>query len=255
MVASLQREDIFPGPLPIDRVVGEGEPTIVLPWDHIAQNQVAQQVAQSLPTHRARYDEAEGLLTLGPGQVAGLSGLPGSGLTRLGLSLIAPYASQGALACIDVRGWFSPAVAWDLGIEPDRLVVVRSSDFVTWGRIVATLLGGLRGVYAEVPPGIKDASLRKLVAKARTQRTPLVLRPIVGDLPKGIAHLHLRARGVAWEGTDAGHGRLTVRRTILDASGKSTRGMERTIEVEDGEGSRTIRNDLWPASRELRTAN
>jgi hypothetical protein len=195
------------------------------------------------------------LLTLAPGQVAGLSGLPGSGLTRLGLSLIAPYASRGALACIDVRGWISPAAAWELGIEPERLVVVRNDDLVTWGRIVATLLGGLRGVYAEVPPGIKDVSLRKLVAKARTQRTPLVLRPIAGELPKGIAHLHLSFRGVAWEGTDAGHGRLTVRRTLLDASGKSTQGMERTIEVEDGQGPGTIQGNLLTVNRELKTAN
>lgn len=227
-------------------MVGEGEQSIVLPWDNVDQGQ---------STQEPRFSHGEELLTLGPGQVAGLSGLPGSGLTRLGLSLLAPYASRGALACIDVRGWISPAVAWDLGIEPERLVVVRNGDLVTWGRIVATLLGGLRGVYAEVPPGIKDASLRKLVAKARTQRTPLVLRPIAGDLPKGIAHLHLRARGVAWEGTDAGHGRLTVRRTILDASGKSTRGMERIIEVEDGEGDRTLHVDQRTVSRELKAAN
>lgn len=227
-------------------MVGEGEPTIVLPWNQTVADQEGQE---------SRFNQGEELLTLGPGQVAGLSGLPGSGLTRLGLSLIAPYANQGALACIDVRGWLSPAVAWDLGIEPERLVVVRGGDLVTWGRIVATLLGGLRGVYAEVPPGIKDVSLRKLVAKARTQRTPLVLRPIAGELPKGIAHLHLRARGVAWEGTDAGHGRLTVRRTLLDASGKSTRGMERTIEVEDGEGPRPVHSGLQTVDRELRTVN
>jgi len=193
------------------------------------------------------------LFSLAPGQVAGLSGIPGSGLTRLGLALIAPYARSGSLACIDVRGWMSPAAAWDMGIEPERLVVVRSNDIVTWGRIVATLLDGLGGVYAEVPQGVKDASLRKLVAKARTQRTPLVLRPVTGELPRGMAHLHLRAREVIWEGTDAGHGRLRTRRTLLDASGKSTRGMERTIEIED-DGSddlRVIPHVVVPGSQGL----
>ena len=243
MVASLRREDTFTGRLPADHLSRESSPREDLSRE------------QGSPFGERWVDNPGELLTLGPGQVAGLSGLPGSGLTRLGLSLIAPYAHRGALACIDVRGWISPAAAWELGIEPERLVVVRSDDLVTWGRIVATLLGGLRGVYAEVPPGIKDAALRKLAAKARTQRTPLVLRPIAGELPKGIAHLHLRARGVVWEGTDAGHGRLTVRRTLLDASGKSTRGRERTIEIEDGEGPGTFHRDLLTVNHELRAAN
>jgi hypothetical protein len=130
--------------------------------------------------------------------------------------------------------------AWEMGIEPERLVIVRNNDIVRWGRIVATLLDGVGGVYAEVPPGVGDASLRKLVAKARTKRTPLVLRSLAGAIPRGIAHLHLAARSVEWDGIDAGHGHLTVRRTLLDASGKSTRGRERTIEVED-DGTNDLR--------------
>ena len=175
----------------------------------------------------------EAVFVLAPGQVAGLAGLPGSGLTRLGLSLIAPYATTGTVAFLDVRGWVSPQAVWELGIEPERFVVVRSGDIVSWGRIVATLLEGVHGVYAEVPTGVRDTALRKLAAKARIKRTPLVLRPLNGTLPSGVAHLHLTAKEVQWQGTDAGHGRLTTRRTLLEASGKSTRGMERTIEIED----------------------
>lgn len=187
-----------------------------------------------------RMREVEEIFTLGPGQVAGLSGLPGTGLTRVGLSLIAPYARQGTLALLDVRGWASPLAAWEMGIEPERLVVVRNKDIVSWGRIVATLLDGVGGVYAEVPPGVSDAALRKLAAKARTKKTPLVFRPLKGEIPRGVAHLHLAARSVEWDGTDDGHGHLTVRRTLLDASGKSTRGQERTIEVED-DGTNDLR--------------
>jgi hypothetical protein len=184
--------------------------------------------------------QTEEIFALGPGQVAGLSGLPGSGLTRIGLSLIAPYANRGSLAFLDVRGWMSPATAWEMGIAPERLVVVRTTDIITWGRIVAALLDGVRGVYAEVPHGVKDASLRKLAAKARTRQTALVLRPLNGQVTRGIAHLNLTAREVIWDGTDAGHGRLTTRRTLLDASGKATRGMERIIEVED-DGTNDLR--------------
>ena len=62
---------------------------------------------------------------LEPGQIAGLSGLPGSGLTRVGLSLLQPYATRGHLAYLDVRGWANPEAAWEMGIRPERLIVVR----------------------------------------------------------------------------------------------------------------------------------
>lgn len=186
------------------------------------------------------FGHAKGLLTLAPGQIAGLSGIPGSGLTRIGLSLLAPYAVKGPLVYLDVRGWANPMAAWEMGIEPERLVVVRSNDIVPWGRIVATLLDGVRGVYAEVPTGLRDQVLYKLAALARTKRTPLVLRPISGKLPGGVAHLNLEACEVLWEGTEAGHGNLTSRRTRLVASGRATRGMVQTIEVED-DGTNDLR--------------
>ena len=179
-------------------------------------------------------------LAIEPGQIAGLSGKPGSGLTRVGFSLLAPYAASGQVAYLDVRGWANPAAAWEMGIAPDRLIVVRTNDVVSWSRIVATLMSGMKGVYAEIPSGVRDVILRKLAAKARTTRTPLVLRPLEGEVPSGIAHLRLDARTVTWEGVDAGHGQLTRRRALLDASGKSTRGMQRTIEVED-DGTNDVR--------------
>lgn len=186
------------------------------------------------------FKQVDDLLSLAPGQVAGLSGIPGSGLTRIGLSLLAPYAVRGPVVYLDVRGWANPSAAWEMGIPHDRLVVVRSSDVVSWGRIVATLLDGARGVYAEVPTGLRDQALYKLAAKARARRTPLVLRPIAGKLPSGVAHLQLEAREVLWEGVEAGHGNLTKRRILLVASGKATRGMRRMIEVED-DGTNDLR--------------
>ena len=181
-----------------------------------------------------------GSLAIEPGQIAGLSGVPGSGLTRVGFSLLAPYASSGHVAYLDVRGWANPAAAWEVGISPERLVVVRTEDVVSWSRIVATLMSGMKGVYAEIPTGVRDVVLRKLAAKARTTRTPLVLRPLDGVVPSGVAHLRLDARTITWEGVEAGHGQLTRRRALIDASGKSTRGMQRTIEVED-DGTNDVR--------------
>lgn len=181
-----------------------------------------------------------GLLTLQPGRVTGLIGHPGFGLTRLGLVMLASRERLGPVAYLDVRGWLSPPAAWESGICPERLVVVRCDDPVRWGRVAAHLLEGVGAVYAEVPVRTKPAQLHKLVALARNRKTPLVLRPVQGDLPNGIAHLRLEARQVLWEGTGQGHGRLAHRKLILEASGKAMRGMTRLIEVED-DGTNALR--------------
>lgn len=187
-----------------------------------------------------QFVETPDLLVLGPGQVAGLVGPPGLGLTRLGLRMLADHACAGLVACLDVRGWLSPRAAWELGISPERLVVVRCEDPVRWGRVAATLLDGVAALYAEVPRGVKDARLRTLGALARSRRTPLLLRPVRGDLPGGVTQLRLDAQRVEWEGTDAGHGRLRERRLVITVSGKATRGMTMRVEVRD-DGTNAVR--------------
>lgn len=170
---------------------------------------------------------------LQPGRITGLIGAPGFGLTRLALSLLASARVSGPITCLDVRGWLSPQAAWESGIGVDQLVVARCEDPVRWARTVATLVAGVGALYAEVPKGVKVVQLRKLGALVRTQKTPVVLRPLAGDLPSGVAHLTLVAREVVWDGTDRGHGRLTKRRLVCEASGKAMRGMSRLIELED----------------------
>jgi hypothetical protein len=66
------------------------------------------------------------------------------------------------------------------------------------------------------------------------------MRAMGDGLPGGVAYLRLRAIGVTWEGADRGHGRLTRRRLVLEATGKGAAGMARRFEVED-EGTDSVR--------------
>ena len=59
-------------------------------------------------------------LTLQPGKVVGLEGPAGLGLTRVGLSLLAPPSEVGTVVVIDARGWFSPLAAWECGVRMNR---------------------------------------------------------------------------------------------------------------------------------------
>ncbi len=173
-----------------------------------------------------------------PGQVVGLLGAPGFGLTRIGLRMLA--GTRGWLACVDVRGWLCPAAAWEAGVPAERLVVVRCSDTQQWAQVTAALVEGMGAVYAEVPAGVAPQMLRRLGALARARSTSLLLRPVQGELPNGITYTRLEAQEVSWHGAEEGHGRLMSRRVQLLASGKGTGGIQQLIEVED-DGTDVVR--------------
>lgn len=194
-------------------------------------------IAAPLPGQLIRE---EGYLHLEPGRVTELVGVPGTGLTRLGLKLLAPHSRIAPVVAIDTRGWISPEAAWETGVVAERLIIVRCGDPHLWPKVTAALLEGVRAVYAEVPAHSKDSDLRRLGALARARRVAVVLRSMGEGLPPGTAHLRLRALGVTWEGADRGHGKLKRRRLVLEASGKGVAGVPRRFEVED-EGTDNVR--------------
>ena len=207
---------------------------------------------QVLSTQYSVLSTEQGLPALAPGQVAVLHGDPGLGMTRLGLVMLSGYTG-GTVAYLDVRGWLSPVAAWEVGIEPERLVIARCPEVVRWGRAAAALLDGATAVLAEVPVGANDASIRKLAALARNRGTPLMLRPIGRAAPSGVAHLMLEARETVWRGAGEGHGRIGQRTIRITASGKVMKGMTRTIEMED-DGSNALRVVSGVAASETRSA-
>lgn len=181
------------------------------------------------------YGPEGSLLSLQPGKITELSGFTGMGMTRLGLGLLAAPSRRSPVAALDVKGWLSPLAAWELGVDPSRLVVVRCPDERMWPQVAAALMDGMKAMYAEVPASVRAHDLRRLAALARSRRAGVVFRPLGDDLPAGVAHLRLRAREVRWEGTDRGHGRLERRYLVVEASGKGTAGMTQRIEmVDDG---------------------
>jgi len=206
-----------------DLVVAQLGPAIELAADELAADEL---------TAEPQHLESD-LLQLEPGRIVGLVGHPGFGLTRVGLSMLAAKAGKSPVAYLDVRGWLCPVAAWESGVDPEQLVVVRCADPVRWARALTALLEGVGWIYAEVPRGVKEPQLRRVASLVRARRAALILRPVQGDLPSGVAFLRLEAAGVNWEGTDAGHGKLASRVLSFSASGKATRGMTRQIELED----------------------
>lgn len=197
-------------------------------------------VLTAIPLHDLA-DREDTFLELRPGHVTELLGIPGTGLTRFGLRLLAGPSQTAPVVALDTRGWISPAAAWEAGVVPESLVIVRCEDPALWPKVAAALLEGVNTLYAEVPAGAREQDLRRLAALARARKAAVAMRPIGNrGLPSGVAHLRLRALGVTWEGADRGHGRLGRRRLMLEASGKGASGMTRRFEVED-EGTDVVR--------------
>ncbi len=205
--------------------------------DGVSRAELAADIAA--PLQRVEERE-EGLLSLRPGHVTELAGATGAGLTRLGLRLLASHSHRAPVVALDTRGWISPEAAWETGVMPERLFIVRCDDPIIWPKVLAALLEGVVAVYAEVPGRVRERDLRRLAALARARRVAVAMRPMGDGLPSGIAHMRLRALGVTWEGADRGHGRLKKRRLVLEASGKGAAGMRRRFEVED-EGTDVVR--------------
>ncbi len=183
------------------------------------------------PLEGESTDRAPVDLSLAPGRVLGLIGRPGSGLTSIGIALVSAATTTEPIAVLDGRGWFCPSLAWEAGIAPERLVVVRCSDVRLWPQVAATLLEGFVAVYAEVPHHVSEQVLRRLAALARSRRAGLVLRSMGSDLPAGLLYLRVEGVAVRWDGTDGGYGRLVRRVVSIRASGKGARGVERYLEV------------------------
>ena len=161
-------------------------------------------------------------IDLAPGKIVGLEGPAGLGLTRVGLSLLVAPSQVGTVVVIDARGgWFSPLSAWEMGVNPSRLVVVRCSEVRLWPKVCAAVLEGVAAVYAEVPAGVGENELRRLAALTRARKAGLALRPLRDKLPAGITHLRLKATAVSWQGPESGHGTLMERQLSLEVSGKS----------------------------------
>lgn len=184
--------------------------------------------------------KANDLLALRPGRVIGLEGAAGLGLTRLGFSMLAGAPPACRVVVVDVRGWICPLAAWEVGIDPERLAVVRCEDAARWPRVVAALLDGVKAIYAEVPRGVREAMLRCLGARVRARGAAVILRPLVGRLPAGVAYLRVRGDRVVWAGVGEGHGFLDRRILILELSGKGAAGRRMVVEVED-DGAHPVR--------------
>ena len=136
------------------------------------------------------------------GTVVGVDGAPGAGATSVAFSLAAAATAAGEwAAAIDLTGTLGAEAAAAAGVVLDRFPVVRLADGPAsrWATSVAALLDGVGLVLAEVPPHVRAADARRLIARARERGGVLV---VLGNRWPGTTAVTLVAEGGPWSGPD-----------------------------------------------------
>jgi hypothetical protein len=150
------------------------------------------------------------------GSVLVVEGDVGAGVTSAALSLCAAATAVGEwAAAVDLHGTLGGEAIAELGVAPERFVVVRRVPPDRWATTVSVLLDGMSVVVADVPRHVRAADARRLVARARER--DVVLVPVLwppGHWP-ATASRRLHADGGVWPGLGLGSGLLTSRPPVV----------------------------------------
>ena len=182
----------------------------------------------------------DALLPLGLPRGAAVSVVGGPGVSAAALALVAAASASGSWVAI--VGWPSVglAAAADLGIALERLAVV-DVDAQRWGAVVAALIDALDVVVARPPSTLTATTARRVAARARERGASLVLvdagaGPVLLGAFDPVVRLVVRAS--TWSGLGIGHGTLTARRLVVEATARRD-GRPRRVELllPDGRGA------------------
>ena len=162
------------------------------------------------------------LLPLGLPRGAAVTISGGPGVSATALALVAAASASGCW--VGIAGWNSIglAAAAEFGVALERLAVV-DVDAEHWGAVVAALIDALDVVIARPPTTLTASMARRVAARARERGAALVLVDAgAGPVLLGAFDPVVRVvvRVCSWSGLEAGHGTLTARRLVVEATGR-----------------------------------
>lgn len=156
------------------------------------------------------------------GATAVVDGGPGS--TALALALGAAASQAGSWVGMVGAPSLGLLAAIELGLAPERLLVVAAPGVQSWATVVAALLDAVDVVYARsTTVTVTGADARRLLARAREREAlliPLGRWPLAADVGLSVTSPEWRLDG-----------RLVARRVEVTASGKGVYARERTASL------------------------
>jgi len=163
----------------------------------------------------------------------------GPGVSATALALVAAASASGSWVAI--AGWptVGLAAAAEFGIALERLAVI-DVDAEHWGAVVVALIDALDVVIARPPTTLAASMARRVAARARERGASLVLvdagaGPVLLGAFDPVVRIVVRA--CSWSGLEAGHGTLTARRLVVEATGRREARVRRAaLWLPDGRG-------------------
>jgi hypothetical protein len=140
------------------------------------------------------------------------------GATTLAVSLLAGASAAGSWCAVVGLGDPGVVAVAELGVDLDRLVLVPRPSAM-WPEVVAVLLRGADLVLVCPPAPVRPNVARRLAARAREQRSALVVVARRGHWPEG-PDIRLTVERGRWQGVEAGHGHLRARRATVAVTGR-----------------------------------
>ena len=145
----------------------------------------------------------------------------------LALAVAAGPAAEGAWVGVAGLPGLVVAAAAELGVPPQRLVLVnepgrapgqRFGD-ATWGEVVSALIDGFDVVVlgAAATEALRPGTARRLASRLQARGGVLVLAGPVGAFS---ADVTLGAADIQWHGLADGHGVARARRSTVQAAGR-----------------------------------
>ena len=175
---------------------------------------------------------SEALQPLAPGgalQRGTTVGVSGSGGTTLALALGAAASAAGSWLAVAGVPALGLAVAGEVGICLQRLLLVADPPAESWATVVAALLDAVDLVVASPPARLSGADARRLQARARERGA--VLCTVGGVWPQP-ADMRFTVTGAGWSGlTGAGSGCLEARRVEVSGGGRGAAARERRVSL------------------------
>ena len=156
------------------------------------------------------------------GSVVAVDGGPGA--TTLALALTVAASVAGSWTAVVGAPSLGLAATLELGVAPERLLVVPTPPRESWGTVVAALVDAV-DVVVVAATRIAPGEARRLTARAREREAVLVALP---RTPWPGADVRLTVGRIAWTGIDGGGaGRLVAREAEVVAGGRGAAARER----------------------------
>lgn len=174
----------------------------------------------------------------------------GPAATSLALALAGPTTAAGAWVAVAGLGDLGLLAAAELGVAPERTLLVSEPPERVWAATVAGLLDAVDVVLVRPGRSVPASIQRRLLSRARGRGSVLIQVGGRTGVWAQAPDLTVSTVTVAWEGVGPGHGHLVARRAVVSVTGRrgATRPRHAELWLPGADGRIALATPATPAA-------